>query len=164
MLNKNGLSLLKHPSLYWKRVTTTSCAIDTLNCQGAILAGNVVRGQATETSDLDIVIFDESLNSSYRESLIEFGWNIELFAHNLSSYRFFFESDCKEARPCMPRMVSEGKILKDKGILKEIKKEAKELLEQVPEKWSKQTIDMKRYFITDALDDLIGCKDRDEGF
>lgn len=133
------------------------------NCQGAILAGSVVRGQATETSDLDIVIFDKSLNSSYRESLIEFGWNIEIFAHNLSSYRFFFESDCKQARPCMPKMVSEGKILKDKGILPEIKKEANELLEQGPEKWSNQTIDMKRYFITDALDDLIGCKDRGEG-
>ncbi|WP_416150107.1 nucleotidyltransferase domain-containing protein [Salipaludibacillus sp. HK11] len=133
------------------------------NCQGAILAGSVVRGEATETSDLDIVIFDDSLNSSYRESLFEFGWYIELFAHNLSSYRFFFEDDCKEARPCMPRMVSEGEILKDKGVLPEIIKEAKELLEQGPEEWSKQTIDIKRYFITDALDDLIGCKDRGEG-
>ncbi|MFE4522915.1 nucleotidyltransferase domain-containing protein [Cytobacillus firmus] len=133
------------------------------NCQGAILAGSVVRGQATDTSDLDIVIFDESLSSSYRVSLIEFGWNIELFAHNLSSYRLFFESDCKEARPCMPRMVSEGKILKDTGVLSEIRKEAKDLLEQGPKEWSKETIDMKRYFITDALDDLIGCQNRGEG-
>ena len=62
------------------------------NCQGAILAGSVVRGEATETSDLDIVIFDKVLSSSFRVSLVEFGWNIELFAHNLSSYQFFFES------------------------------------------------------------------------
>lgn len=133
------------------------------NCQGAILAGSVVRGQATETSDLDIVIFDENLTSSYRESLIEFGWYIELFVHNLTSFRFFFESDCKAARPSMPTMVSEGKILKDTGILTEIKKEAKELLNQGPKEWSKDTIDMKRYFITDALDDLIGCQNRGEG-
>ncbi|MRX72420.1 nucleotidyltransferase domain-containing protein [Bacillus lacus] len=133
------------------------------HCQGAILAGSVVRGQATKTSDLDIVIFDENISSSYRVSLIEFGWNIELFAHNLSSYRFFFESDCEEARPCMPRMVSEGKILKDTGVLSEIRKEAKELLEQGPKEWSKETIDLKRYFITDALDDLIGCQNRGEG-
>lgn len=133
------------------------------DCQGAILAGSVVRGQATETSDLDIVVFDKSLASSYRESLVEFGWNIELFAHNLTSYRFFFENDCKEARPSMPRMVSEGKILKDTGVLEDIKKEANELLEQGPEEWSKETIDVKRYFITDALDDLIGCQNRGEG-
>ncbi|WP_108671353.1 nucleotidyltransferase domain-containing protein [Peribacillus acanthi] len=132
-------------------------------CQGAILAGSVVRGQATETSDLDIVIFDESLSSSYRVSLIECGWNIELFAHNLSSYRSFFEKDCNEARPCMPRMVSEGKILKDTGVLSEIRKEANDLLDQGPKEWSRETIDMKRYFITDALDDLIGCQIRSEG-
>ena len=45
----------------------------------------------------------------------------------------------------------------------EIKKEAKELLNQGPKEWSKDTIDMKRYFITDALDDLIGCQNRGEG-
>lgn len=42
-------------------------------CQGAILAGSVVRGEATDTSDLDIVIFDNKISSSYRESLIQFG-------------------------------------------------------------------------------------------
>lgn len=132
------------------------------NCQGAILAGSVVRGQATDTSDLDIVIFDERFPSSYRESLIEFGWKIELFVHNLTSYRFFFERDCKEARPSMPQMVSEGKILRDTGVLTDIRKEAKALLEQGPEEWSKETMDLKRYFISDALDDLIGSQDRGE--
>ncbi|WP_277587514.1 nucleotidyltransferase domain-containing protein, partial [Psychrobacillus antarcticus] len=42
------------------------------NCNGALLAGSVVRGEATNTSDLDIVIFDESIPSSYRESFIKF--------------------------------------------------------------------------------------------
>lgn len=98
----------------------------------------------------------------YRESLIEFGWKIELFVHNLTSYRFFFERDCKEARPSMPQMVSEGKILRDTGVLTDIRKEAKALLEQGPEEWSKETMDMKRYFISDALDDLIGSQDRGE--
>ena len=36
------------------------------NCQGALLAGSVVRGEATEISYLDIVIFDEKINSAYR--------------------------------------------------------------------------------------------------
>lgn len=133
------------------------------NCQGALLAGSVVRGQATETSDLDIVVFDENLASSYRESMIKFGWNIELFAHNLTSYRYFFDKDCADARPSMPRMISEGMILKDTGILSDIRKEAKDLLEQGPKEWSKEVIDMKSYFITDVLDDLIGCQNRSEG-
>ncbi|MEH6994405.1 nucleotidyltransferase domain-containing protein [Neobacillus drentensis] len=132
------------------------------NCQGALLAGSVVRGEATETSDLDIVIFDKNLKTAYRESVIEYGWNIEVFVHNLTSYKEFFKSDCERARPSLPKMVSEGIVLKDIGIIELIKQEAKELLEKGPEEWSTDTIKLKRYFITDALDDFIGCTNRAE--
>jgi predicted nucleotidyltransferase len=132
------------------------------NCQGAILAGSVVRGESTETSDLDIVVFDNSLSSAYRESLFEFEWAIEVFVHNLTSYKEFFQSDYKRARPSLPRMVSEGIVLKDIGIIDLIKIEANELLDNGPEQWSQDTITTKRYFLTDALDDFIGSLDRNE--
>ncbi|WP_099355096.1 nucleotidyltransferase domain-containing protein [Fredinandcohnia onubensis] len=132
------------------------------NCQGALLAGSVVRGEATETSDLDIVIFDKNLSSSFRESLIDNGWAIEVFVHSLTSYQHFFEMDYIRARPSMPRMVSEGIVIKDAGIMDSIKKEANDLLNKGPEEWSEETINTKRYFITDALDDFIGCSDRAE--
>jgi predicted nucleotidyltransferase len=132
------------------------------NCQGALLAGSVVRGEATETSDLDIVIFDKNISSSYRESLIEFGWAIEVFVHNLNSYKHIFENDYERARPSMPRMVSEGIVLKDDGIIDSIKNEAKEILDKGPIEWSEETINTKRYFITDALDDFIGSSNRAE--
>ncbi|MEC5424316.1 nucleotidyltransferase domain-containing protein [Virgibacillus sp. C22-A2] len=132
-------------------------------CDGALLAGSVVRGEATKTSDLDIVIFDKTYSSSYRESLIVYDWPIEVFAHNLNSYQEYFASDFKRARPSLPRMVSEGIILKDKGIIDSIKSEAKELLSKGPEKWSMEIINTKRYFITDTLDDFIGCSNRAEG-
>lgn len=132
------------------------------NCQAALLAGSVVRGEATETSDLDIVLFDRKLPSAFRESLFDFGWAIEVFAHNLTSYHYFIELDCKDAKPSLPRMISEGIILKDEGILETIKVEAKDRLESGPEIWSEDTILRKRYFITDALDDLVGSKNRAE--
>lgn len=62
------------------------------NCQGALLAGSVVRGEATHTSDLDLVIFDDDFPSSFRESLIEFRWAIEVFAHNPTSYQVFLKA------------------------------------------------------------------------
>lgn len=133
------------------------------HCQAALLSGSVVRGEATETSDLDIVIFDQTLVSSYRESFVEAGWRIELFAHNLTSYRAFFEQDCRRAIPSLPRMVDEGIVLKDAGISEVIKREAHTLLVNGPEAWSDETIEMKRYFLTDTLDDLIGCTNRSEG-
>ncbi|WP_342720226.1 nucleotidyltransferase domain-containing protein [Sediminibacillus albus] len=34
--------------------------------KGAILAGSTVRGEATATSDLDIIIFDDDIASSFR--------------------------------------------------------------------------------------------------
>lgn len=127
------------------------------NCNGALLAGSVVRGEETDTSDLDIVIFDETVPSSYRESLIEFDWPIEVFVHNTSSYKSFFESDRERARPSLPQMVSEGIILKDDGVIGIIREEAIDLLKEVPEEWSEVTLQIKRYFLTDTLDDFIGC-------
>lgn len=131
------------------------------DCQVALLAGSVVRAEATFNSDLDIVILKETA-SSYRESLIEFGWPIEVFVHSLLSYKLFFESDCKRARPSLPRMVAEGIVLKDVGVLEEIKQEARMLLKKGPEKWTAEIIEMKRYSITDTLDDFIGSYNRSE--
>lgn len=132
------------------------------NCQGAVLAGSVVRGEETDTSDLDIVVFEKSITSSYRESLIDFGWPIEIFVHNLTSYKYFFEMDYKDAKPSMQRMLLEGIILKDEGIIDSIKEEAKEILDKGPERWTEEIITTKRYFLTDVLDDFIGCNNRAE--
>lgn len=132
------------------------------HCQGAVLAGSVVRGEETDTSDLDIVIFEKNIIASYRESMIDFGWPIEIFVHNLTSYKHFFEMDYKDAKPSMQRMISEGIILKDEGIIDFIKKEAKEILKQGPEEWTEEEVMIKRYFITDVLDDFIGCNNRAE--
>ncbi|WP_018932420.1 hypothetical protein [Gracilibacillus lacisalsi] len=96
------------------------------NCQGALLAGSVIRGEATKTTNLDIVIFDCNIQAAYRESIIDLGWNIEIFVHNLTSYKDFLASDCESARPSFPRMVVEGEVIIDKGIITSIKNEAKE--------------------------------------
>lgn len=129
------------------------------DCNGALLAGSVVRGEATETSDLDLVIFDESQSSSFRESFVKYDWPIEIFVHNLTSYKTFFKLDLDQATPSMQRMVSEGLVIRDTGIIASIKKEANEQLMKGPEVWSEETIQVKRYFITDTLDDFIGSVD-----
>lgn len=131
-------------------------------CDGALLAGSVVRGEATKTSDLDIVIFDKSYQSSYRESVLQYDWPIEVFAHNLNSYQDYFASDYKRARPSLARMISDGIVIKDNGIIDSIKYEANELLSTGPETWSTKIINTKRYFITDNLEDFIGCNIRAE--
>jgi predicted nucleotidyltransferase len=132
------------------------------DCDAALLAGSVIRQEATSTSDLDIVIFDNKLPSAYRESVFAFGWPIEVFVHNFQSYKDFFDHDVKRARPSLPRMVSEGTIIKNNMVLKSIKEEAAWIIEKGPKTWSEKEIELKRYFITDTLDDFIGSAIRAE--
>ena len=131
-------------------------------CQGALLGGSVVRGEETSTSDLDIVVIDEHLQTEYRESLISNGWPIEVFVHNLKTLRHYFQSDYKRARPSLQKMVSEGIPLIDHPIIDTIKLEANNMLRDGPPEWSAETIRMKRYFLTDALEDFIGSTNRGE--
>ncbi|MED0963614.1 nucleotidyltransferase [Bacillus cereus] len=133
------------------------------NCDVALLGGSVARGEATKTSDLDVVIFDQNLSSCYRESFYSNGWPVEVFVHNFETYKTFFKSDCDRGRPSLPQLVSEAFILKGKEeIVTELKREANELLNKGPEKWTEETMKQKRYFITDALDDFIGATKREE--
>ncbi|BCA31964.1 nucleotidyltransferase domain-containing protein [Bacillus cereus] len=133
------------------------------NCDVALLGGSVARGEATKTSDLDIVIVDQSLTSCYRESFYSNGWPVEVFVHNFETYKTFFKMDCDRGRPSLPQLVSEGIALKgEKEIVEKLKKEANDLLHKGPAKWTEETIKQKRYFITDTLDDFIGATKREE--
>ncbi|MGA9289714.1 MAG: nucleotidyltransferase domain-containing protein [Anaerobacillus sp.] len=134
----------------------------TSGCEAAFLAGSVVRGEATTTSDLDIVVFDSSVTASYRESFMYEDWPVEWYVHNLESYYAFYESDCARGRPSMPKMVSEGVILHDNGCAKALQKEAEVILRKGPDPWEEETIRRKRYFLTDVLEDFIGATDRGE--
>ncbi|MDM5155281.1 nucleotidyltransferase domain-containing protein [Bacillus sp. DX1.1] len=133
------------------------------NCDVALLGGSVARGEDTKTSDLDIVIFGHSLTSCYRESFLAYGWPVEVFVHNFTSYKDFFKSDCERGRPSLPQLVVEGIVLKDtEKIVTDLKKEAQQLLDKGPERWIEEVIKQKRYFITDMLDDFIGATKREE--
>lgn len=131
------------------------------NCRAAILGGSVIRGEGTAQSDLDIVVID-CVASAYRESFHAFQWPVELFVHNATSYRVFFERDCQRGRPSLPNMCVEGIILKDDGIALQIKQEARNLLDKGPETWGDEEIRARRYGISDALDDLESSKNHAE--
>ncbi|QPC47900.1 nucleotidyltransferase domain-containing protein [Mangrovibacillus cuniculi] len=132
-------------------------------CLAAVLAGSVSRGQATATSDLDIIIIDKHTTEATRKSFLYEGWPVELFIHNKTTYKTYFESDAKRARPTLQRMIAEGTPLVDHPFLQLVKEEASLQLMQGPEVWDEHTIRLKRYFLTDALDDFIGCTNRAEG-
>jgi hypothetical protein len=126
------------------------------NCEVAYLAGSVVRGEETESSDLDIIIIDSSVGDSYRQSLTEFDWPIEVFVHNMFTYKNFFKENIDRARPSLPQMCAEGIILRDTGYASRIKNEALQLLKAGPTPWKTIEIEKARYHLTDLLNDLEG--------
>ncbi|WP_433750232.1 nucleotidyltransferase domain-containing protein [Falsibacillus pallidus] len=133
------------------------------DCDAALLAGSVTRGEETATSDLDIIIFKGELSSAYRESLFFDEWPIEVFVHSFTSFQSFFKSDRERGRPSLQKMISEGIVLRDHEKLNSIKNEASKQLEAGPGKWDDKTIQLKRYFLSDVLEDFIGCQNRSEG-
>ncbi len=133
-------------------------------CDVALLAGSVVRGQATATSDLDIVVVDARLAAPYRESFVAHGWPVEAFVNTLESYRRFFASDAERRTPSLPAMCAEGIVLCDRdGLAERIKAEARDWLARGPAPLSAREIRDARYALTDRLDDFIGATRRDEG-
>ncbi|MEX1030007.1 MAG: nucleotidyltransferase domain-containing protein [Paenibacillaceae bacterium] len=132
------------------------------NCRIAFLAGSASRGEHKPSSDLDIVVIDETQPNAYRESFFKFGWRIEAFIHTKDSYRPYFESDKRRWRPTLPNMIFSGLILKDDGTAQSLKKEAQQLLEDGPETLTPEDISASRYFLTDLLDDFIDTDKTDE--
>jgi predicted nucleotidyltransferase len=132
-------------------------------CAAAFLAGSVVRGEGTATSDLDIVVITGREEVPFRQSFVESGWPIEVFVHNEESLRRYFASDVEDFTPSLPVMCTEGIVLRDvDGLAQRIRQGAEELLERGPEPLTPEQIEARRYFLTDLLDDLTGSQKHDE--
>jgi hypothetical protein len=124
----------------------------------------LLRGQATATSDLDIVIVTDRDDAPFRASYMSQGWPIEAFVQTEVSWRWYFQSDVRSGRTPMPSMCVEGIVIRDRnGLAEQMKREARALIEQGPQALSVQEIEDLRYILTDALDDFIGAPTLEEG-
>lgn len=124
-------------------------------CEGAMLAGSCARGEATATSDLDIIILYEGENRAYRESLLFDGWPVEVFVYTGEAYQNFFASDAERGIPSLPRMASEAVVLKESPAVTKMISEASSIFGAGPLSWNKQKIDHNRYMITNLIDDFL---------
>jgi hypothetical protein len=143
-----------------------AAALDFINarfpdCLAAFLAGSVVRGDATITSDLDLVIITPSQN--FRESFLEGDWPIEAFVHTPTTYPQFFASDARRRQPSLPMMCAEGAALvSHDGLAERIKYEARLLLARGPAALTEAELSALRYQVTGLLDDFTGSQNFEE--
>src|SRR3989338_7620278 len=120
------------------------------------LAGSVVRGEGTKTSDLDIVIVHEALPNAYRDSYYYGGWPIEAFVHDPQTLEYFFQKvDAPSGVPSLAAMVSEGiELPLVTALSQRLKDIANGFLQAGPARWSAKEIDSSRYIISDLIEDL----------
>lgn len=124
--------------------------------KSVIWAGSVKNNQATESSDLDLIIVFESLPNAYREAFIYDGWPVDTFIHDLDSLNYFFEeSRVGNGITGLAYMIINGYEILDKSEFTErVKRIAQESIALGPALWDKDQIDKERFLITDALDDI----------
>lgn len=130
----------------------------------AFLAGSVLRGDHTETSDLDLVVIFDRLPQAYRESFVFCGWPVEAFVHDPQTLRYFFyEVDRLTGVPSLPTMVQEGLELPLPNELSaSLKQLAQTVLDAGPPAWSEKEILISRYVITDLVEDMRAPRSRNE--
>ena len=123
----------------------------------AFLAGSVVRGDATATSDLDLVVVFGRLDRAYRQSFTLEDWPVEAFVHDPQTLRYFMEEvDGPRGVPSLPAMISEGIAIPEVTALAlSLKDCANAILEAGPPPLGAEELDSRRYAITDMSEDLI---------
>lgn len=119
------------------------------------LGGSVMRGEATPASDLDLVVVYERLPNAYREAFVHAGWPVESFVHDPETLEEFFEADRVRGVPALMSMVGEGLEVPEPGEFSaRLKRRAGELLEAGPPPWDEEELTLRRYRLTDWLDDM----------
>ncbi|HEX6838362.1 MAG TPA: nucleotidyltransferase domain-containing protein [Polyangia bacterium] len=124
-----------------------------------LLAGSVVRGEATAHSDLDLVVLYERVAHARRESFVSDGWPVEAFVHDAETLRYFFvEVDARAGTPSLAAMVLEGidVVAGDRPSAATVaaKRQAAEHVAAGPAAWSERELQQRRYVLTDLVDDL----------
>jgi len=133
------------------------------DCLAAVLFGSVARGEATATSDLDIIIVANEDISPYRKSYREYGWFIEAFVGG----RKYNEEKIRRIHgrhiPSFLASYAESVILKDQhDFARDLQEKAIAILKRGPDELTSQEIDTYRYVITDWLDDFVDSKSYEE--
>ena len=119
------------------------------------LAGSVMRGEATPTSDLDVVVVYERLPNAYREAFVYAGWPVEAFVHDAETLERFFEDDRRRGLPALMSMVAEGfEVPEATEFSAALKRRAEELLAAGPPPWDAEELTLRRFRLTDWADDM----------
>jgi predicted nucleotidyltransferase len=130
----------------------------------AFVGGSFARGDATPTSDIDLVILFASVAHAWRETISVEGTTVELFCHDLNTLQYFLTVvDLPSGNAPLAEMISEGRnMLSDSASAASAQSLSREILGKGPIALTTVQLNMRRYEITTALEDLLDAGRDDE--
>jgi hypothetical protein len=132
-------------------------------CAAAFLAGSTSRGEATATSDLDVLIVDPGDEEPRCATIREMGWPVEAFILTPATYATAFADQARKRWALLPSMCRDGIILRNQdGLAQQMKDEAAAILDRGPEPCSEAEMNQYRFYLTDLLLDLEVAVDPSE--
>ncbi|GHF65593.1 nucleotidyltransferase domain-containing protein [Kitasatospora xanthocidica] len=128
-----------------------------------LLAGSAATGTATATSDLDLAVLVADGGETHRETVRFEGRTVELFVHTGTGLAELFAVDAASRRAVLQHMYATGLLLTDPdGHGARARERAGADLRQGPPALAPETVETKRYGLTDLLDDLADAGDDTE--
>ena len=125
------------------------------NADSAFVAGSLMRGEGSTTSDIDLVVLHASLPQAWRESFLFSKIPVEAFVHDPETLSWFLDHDREDGHPALIGMLIEGVVIGPRPeIVHDFKVRAVQIYEQGPPPLSPEAVEKLRYTITDKLDDL----------
>ncbi|MEV7609320.1 nucleotidyltransferase domain-containing protein [Microbacterium sp. NPDC089320] len=129
----------------------------------AVVAGSTARGDRTPSSDIDLLLLGDDLFASEAQtseaSTHEFEGEIfEVFAYTPSGFDEWADRGVAQHRPVTVHMLVEGIAIRDDGRLSALRRRWRTLLDEGPSLNAQESA-LRRYVITDVLDDLRDATD-----
>lgn len=121
----------------------------------AWLGGSVVRGDATATSDLDVVVLLAGPPAPFRDTRRFERWPVELFVHTTASLAHYRATDLTRRQPTLMRLIGESVVLVDReGSGVRLQEDCRQQAVAGPGAMPQNEIDVLRYAVTNLVDDL----------
>lgn len=131
--------------------------------RAALLTGSVVRGTATETSDIDVVLLLPDGSGGLRETVEWDGQTVDLFGYDLAALRHWLTEDTLRRRPALCSIVLDGvPVVGDSRVVEEARSTAREVYDAGPRACEPAELLRMRYGVTDVLLDVATSTDRAE--
>lgn len=130
----------------------------------AVIGGSFATGRQTATSDIDLLLLYEHVEAAWRNTIVYEGQTVELFAHDLGTFRYFCdEIDAPRGTVPLAMMAIEGEnILAAGPYYRQLLALAQARHAAGPRPLDTGNLRQRRYAITNALEDLVDSRDAAE--